>query len=425
MVSIDGLKPEYVLQADAHGLKIPTLRSFLTRGAYAEGVVGVVPTVTYPSHTTLVTGVWPAEHGILANVTFDPLLDLESWYWYAQDVKVPTLWDVAKQAGIVTASVSWPVTVDSRSIEYLIPEYWRTRTLNDHKLLDALSRPVGWLRDAEGKLGPYNESSIDAVEADRVRTKFALEILRTAKPGFMTIHLAALDHLEHITGPFSKESDQTLESIDQMIGSLRDAVLANDPSATVVIVSDHGFAPVNRRVNLVMPFIKEGLIRTKAADGTVGPSRIVSWDAAFWPAGGCAAVVLRNPEDVEVKTRVKKLLLNMKTDPTYGIARVIEQPELSKMGGFPGATFLVEMSLGSEAAWAQTGPFVTVAPGTGTHGYLPDRPGMRASFFISGAGIAAGRDLGLIDMRQIAPTIANILNVNLPAAKAERLPVLQ
>jgi predicted AlkP superfamily pyrophosphatase or phosphodiesterase len=72
MISVDGLKPEYVLDADAHGLKIPFLRSLMRDGAYARGVNGVWPTVTYPSHTTLLTGLSPAEHGIYNNLEFDP-----------------------------------------------------------------------------------------------------------------------------------------------------------------------------------------------------------------------------------------------------------------------------------------------------------------------------------------------------------------
>ncbi|HXB00681.1 MAG TPA: alkaline phosphatase family protein, partial [Steroidobacteraceae bacterium] len=72
MISVDGLKPEYVLDADAHGLKIPFLRSLMQGGAYARGVTGVWPTVTYPSHTTLLTGLSPAEHGIYNNLEFDP-----------------------------------------------------------------------------------------------------------------------------------------------------------------------------------------------------------------------------------------------------------------------------------------------------------------------------------------------------------------
>src|SRR5277367_4349834 len=57
MISVDGMKPEYALDADAHGLKIPFLRSLMRDGAYARGVIGVWPTVTYPNHTTLLTGV--------------------------------------------------------------------------------------------------------------------------------------------------------------------------------------------------------------------------------------------------------------------------------------------------------------------------------------------------------------------------------
>jgi len=64
MVSVDGMRPDYVLEADAHGLRIPFLRKLAAEGAYARGVEGVWPTNTYPSHTTLLTGVLPAEHGI-------------------------------------------------------------------------------------------------------------------------------------------------------------------------------------------------------------------------------------------------------------------------------------------------------------------------------------------------------------------------
>ncbi len=99
VISVDGLRPDYVTAADAHGAKVPQLRKFLHDGTYAQGVTGVIPTVTYPSHTTLMTGVWPAKHGILANQTFDPLQkNHEGWYWYAEDIRVPTLWDAAAAA---------------------------------------------------------------------------------------------------------------------------------------------------------------------------------------------------------------------------------------------------------------------------------------------------------------------------------------
>lgn len=91
LVSVDALSPDYVHRADSYGLRIPTLRSMLRDGSAATGVRGVLPTVTYPTHTTMMTGVSPNRHGILANTTFDPLDQNQGgWHWYAENVKVPT-----------------------------------------------------------------------------------------------------------------------------------------------------------------------------------------------------------------------------------------------------------------------------------------------------------------------------------------------
>src|SRR5262245_51125043 len=80
MISIDGLRP--ALLRDGR-LAAPTLTRLAASGVYAAGVIGVFPTVTYPSHTTLITGVPPAEHGIYNNHPFDPEDGAESaWYWY-------------------------------------------------------------------------------------------------------------------------------------------------------------------------------------------------------------------------------------------------------------------------------------------------------------------------------------------------------
>jgi hypothetical protein len=438
MISIDGLRPDYVTQADRHGLKIPTLRRFLALGSYAEGVVGVVPTVTFPSHTTLVTGVWPTEHGIYSNRMFDPLNTIfDEWYWYASEIKTPTLWEAVSKTGKVTASVAWPVTVDAKWVKYAIPEFWRAKMPENVKLLEAISNPPGWLGDVEASLGLDEQtaaaafqsvgihSNPEAIAADEIRTKLALKILADEKPEFMTVHLGSLDHIEHSTGPFSKDSNEALEQIDEMVDRLCRSALANDPSTVIAIVSDHGFASVEKHVNLQVPFISEGFLKLKTPGGPSERPQIASWDAAPWAAGGTAAVVLRDSQDDVLRTRVKNFLQKLKDDPTFEIARVIEQPALGAMGGYPEAAFLVEMKLGADVGSNLVGPVIQAAPGTGTHGYLPDRPEMRASLFIMGRRIAAARNLGLVDMRQVAPTIATILGVNLPSASAETLHVLQ
>src|SRR5471030_1769898 len=126
LISIDGMKPEAVIDAQSHGLKVPNLRAFMADGAYAQGVRGVLPTLTYPSHTTMLTGASPGKHGILNNTTFDPLLrNQRGWYWYAEDIKVPTLWAAAAAAKLKTANVYWPVSVGAK-ITYNLPQIWRT-----------------------------------------------------------------------------------------------------------------------------------------------------------------------------------------------------------------------------------------------------------------------------------------------------------
>ena len=424
LISIDGLRPDYVTRADAHGLKIPNLRQFLSEGAYAEGVVGVVPTVTYPSHTTLVTGVWPSEHGVLANVKFDPLRkNADGWYWYAQDEKAPTLWQAAAAAKIVTASVNWPVTVEAPGIQFNLAEYWRAGSDDDLNLLEAVSRPAGFLADLQSRLGPYVNGLQEGVPSDAVRTRFAAEIIKTKKPGFMTVHLIDLDGESHEHGPFSVESNATLEQLDSMIGTLRDAALANDATTVVIVVSDHGFSRTDFRFNWRVPFIASGLMVLKPRKIGEEKISISSWDAELWVAGGSAAVMLRDPHDAALQQRVRSLLLKLKADRKNGIARVIEGDEARRLGGWPDASFLVELNSDYQFGNAWSGPIVTPAPATGMHGYLPDRSEMNASFFAMGHGVARAKNLGVIDMRQVAPTVARLLGVELPTAKAANLPI--
>jgi predicted AlkP superfamily pyrophosphatase or phosphodiesterase len=445
MISVDGMKPEYVIQADAHGLKIPFLRSMLAEGVYADGVTGVWPTITYPSHTTLITGVRPAEHGIYSNLEFDPKHTFaDSWFWYAAQIRAPTLWQAAHHAGLKTASVGWPVSVGAAQVDFLIPEYWRefrpTDDLNpsDRDLIAALSRPEGMLTAMQARLGPYLNGNDITQDADAVKTRFALDILRTHKPAFMTVHLSSLDETEHEHGPFSAEANLDLEALDGMLSQLVAAARANDPDSVALIVSDHGFEPLTHKVNFYAVFLREGLIQA-SADPQTKAIKVLSWKAEPWPAGGMAAIMLHDPTDAAAFAQVRELLHTLAADERYGISEVLEKDAIQQRGGFPQASFLVAMKPGyvpaywpsslpsSDTAGDTAGDAASAAVselhGVGGHGFSPEDPQMRASFFISGTGIAQHRDLGVIDMRRIAPTVAKLLRVKLPTATAEPLPL--
>jgi predicted AlkP superfamily pyrophosphatase or phosphodiesterase len=434
MISIDGLKPEYITQADAHGMKIPYLRTLLRDGAYAEGVVGIWPTITYPSHTTLVTGVWPDEHGITNNQEFDPLQRFGgAWNWYAAGIRVPTLWQAAHKSGLRTASVGWPVSVGATDVDVLIPEYWRDKNVSsssdpqDRMLMAALTRPDTLLDQLQAAAGPYMNGNDTSIGGDETKTRYALEILRRFKPGFMTLHLSSLDDSQHAHGPFSPEACADLEAIDGMVARLAHQEFALNPSAVVVIVSDHGFMNITHSINLAIPFLQAGL-----AEGSLNPvtkaPEISSWKAEPWMAGGMAAIMLNDknggPNDHATEQQVHDMLAKLAADPANGIAEVLDRDAIHKRGAFPDAAFLVVFQPGYYAGTALSGSLITPIPGTrGSHGFSPEYPEMRASFFAVGAGIAHHRDLGVVDMRQIAPTVAGILHVSMPTAKAMPLHV--
>jgi predicted AlkP superfamily pyrophosphatase or phosphodiesterase len=413
LISIDGLQPADVIEAEQRGIDIPNLKRFIKEGTYASGVRGVLPTVTYPSHATLLTGVSPAKHGIIGNNSFDPMqVNQSGWYWYASDFKVPTLWDAAAKAGMTTANVHWPVSVKAGAIKWNIPQIWRTGHADDAKLVKALSTP-GLVESLEVKLGDYAPGIDESIAGDETRGKFAAALIERERPYFVTVYLTALDHEQHEKGPDTQSAYSILKRIDAIVGRLIAVQTRAHPDSVIAVASDHGFSKVDTEINLYRAFIDEGLI-TLGAEG-----KIKEWLASPWNSGGSSAIMLAKPDDVALTKRVKSLLDRLKADPKNRIAKIATAADIKAMGGNPEAAFYVQLELNAYASGFQGKDVPLVGPSgsKGTHGYFPNEPAMRSSFMMMGRRIEKGRNLGEIDMRAIAPTLAKLLGVRLPDAE--------
>jgi predicted AlkP superfamily pyrophosphatase or phosphodiesterase len=413
LISIDGLQPADVIEADKRGIDIPNLKRFVAEGSYATGVRGVLPTVTYPSHATLVTGASPARHGIIGNISFDPLqINQGGWYWYGSDYKVPTLWDAAAKAGLTTANVHWPVSVGVASITYNIPQIWRTGHSDDAKLLKALSTP-GLVASLEAKLGDYAPGIDESIGGDEIRGRFAALLIEREKPQFATVYLTALDHEQHEQGPDTPKAHAVLRRIDAIVGRLVAAQMQAHPGSVVAVVSDHGFSKVDTEINLYRAFIDAGLIMLDEV------GKIASWDASPWNSGGSSAIVLARPDDAVLKAKVADLLARLKADPKNRIAAIADAGGIKALGGNPVASFYVSFEPNAYAGGYKGKGAALVGPSgsKGTHGYFPTSPLMRSTFMMMGRGVPEGRNLGDIDMRSIAPTLAKALGVALPDAE--------
>lgn len=378
MISIDGLMPELVLQADRHALDLPVLRRFLIDGSFAERVVNVNPTVTNPNHTTLVTGVLPSEHGILNNRPFAASATLPGTYQQYSQIRVPTLWGAAKAAGLKTGSMFWPVTTGAEDIDF--------------------------------NLSAGSDEDDDQIVRDAIR------LIKDERPELLTVHLVSFDHEQHASGPFTPRAFAVLERIDGAVGRIIDAQRTVYPESVIMIVSDHGFFEVKHKMNLNRALVDAGFI-SPDANGDVG-----SWRAFAWYVGGSAMVVL---EDDAVRSSVGAFLRGLAHEPENGIERVYSRDEIASAGLASNVEFVVSFRPGYRMGTSLTGPLLEPFSG-GAHGAYTtrdDRPDMHASLFVSGPGIASGRNLGIVDMRQIAPTIAGILGIAFPSAKSPPLPV--
>jgi len=240
------------------------------------------------------------------------------------------------------------------------------------------------------------------------------------QPEFMTVYLTALDHEQHLEGPASPAAYKVLERIDVLIGKLVAAQREAHPDAVIAIASDHGFAALDTEVNLFRAFIDAGLITVDAQN------KVTSWRAMPWPSGGSAAIILADVADPKLEQQVADVLGALKKNPELKIDRILTQSEIEAKGGNPGAKFYIGFKPGAAAGGYKgaNAPLISKASYRGTHGYFPDEPFMRAAFMIMGPVIRKGHDLGIIDMRSIAPTIAQILGASLPKAEAVSLDVV-
>ncbi|MEO8797633.1 MAG: ectonucleotide pyrophosphatase/phosphodiesterase, partial [Polyangiaceae bacterium] len=395
LISIDALKPEYFLDPASHA-KIPALQALMARGTFGA-LEGVYPTVTYPTHTTMVTGVNPSSHGILVNTPFDPLYtNQDGWNWYAADITAPTLWQAAHAKGLTVGAVYWPVTVGA-DIDWNLPQVWRAKNAEDDKLMRALARPRGLAEEIEahGHALP-SESRGDAVRGDS-----AEYVLRAYAPNLMLVYYTDLDSVQHQTGAFSDRAYATLEKIDGQVARLERAAEAIGIAAdtTFVVVSDHGFADVDKVVRPAVALAKAGLINVEGG-------RVKDWKAGLLSAGGMCGIVLKNPDDDATRERTGALLEDLAKDKTNGIAAIDGAAEIAKMEGFRGATWVLEAEPGYFFSSSLWGDLVGPSGERGMHGYRADHADMHASIIAAGPAVTRRGNLGMAHMVDVAPTIA-------------------
>ena len=362
LVGIDGFRADYLDRGVT-----PTLSRLAAEGVRAEGGMRPsFPSVTFPNFYTLVTGLHPDRHGLVYNMMRDPDLpdrtftlrdraEVMDRVWY--DAAEP-IWVTAEKAGLRTATLFWPGS--EAAIGGVRPTYW----LPFEQTVPSLARVnilLGW---------------------------FTLPI--EERPRLATLYFDIVDSAGHRYGPGAPETDAALTEADAAVAALLAGLEARGIEADLVIVADHGMAPVSgERVVFLDDRIDVSAFRGSTEGPVAGldplPGREAEVEAALLGAGEHMACW-----------------------------RKAEIPERLAYGRNPRVPAIVCLA---ETGWligsrARTDPANIRG---GAHGYDNAAPEMRALFIGHGPSFAPGTRLTEMDSVDVQPLLGRLLGLTVPA----------
>lgn len=405
VISIDGFAA-YALNDET--LPVPNLRELIRNGVAAESMKPVNPTVTWPNHTSIVTGNAPARHGVLYNGA--PVrggagqpVKVEPFTPKNELVRGVTVYDVAHAAGLTTAEVDWVAIQDASTITWPFAEYGYPERAVEKEMVAA-----GLMTAAQIQ----NFRKLPITMRDELWTRAGEYILTKHKPNLLLFHLLTTDSVQHRYGARSLAGYTALSHADAKVGRLVEATRRAGifDRTTFIVVSDHGFHTYDRRI------APNALLAQKGLDKV----------AHVIPEGGTAMVYVTQPEGkADTVAQLKQLFGNVE-----GVARVIDPSEYAPLG-FPDPAKEPRMP---DLVLAATGPYAFSGSSTGaliqrepagatpgSHGYLNSEPDMQAIFIASGRGIRRGAVLGPVNNLDVAPTIARLLGLTLPSPDGKPL----
>ena len=401
LISIDGFRPVFYTESKWATVNLHQLAQ---KGVCCEYVRGIFPTVTYPSHTTLITGCYPAEHGVYYNTTIDSSGKPGNWIYDFKEIKVETLWEAAKKAGLTTASVSWPVSVNSTFIDYNIPEIWSFENPMDRRgATSTYCNPPGLFEEvvqyATGEM-EMNDYNLTSLSMDDNLSRIAGYIIRKYKPDLLTIHFPNTDGAEHKEGLNGELVERAIANADHAVGYIYDAlskagILEN---TAIIVTGDHGFANTHTSIAPNV-WLRENELLDKAF---------------FFSAGGSAFLHLKNTNDNKTTGKVKALL---ESQPEYRkkLFRIVTKEEMKAIGADPDATLALTAIEGFSFNNDREPPLMRPSNG-GKHGYYPDFQNIQTGFIGYGKGLKSEITVPCIGLEDIAPIVANLLGFKLENA---------
>lgn len=359
LISFDGFRHDYM----SRGIT-PNLQKVADNGVKALSLMPVYPSKTFPNHTSIITGMYPENHGIISNTFYDPYFDetykisdstqVRNPRWY----KGEAFWETAQRNGIIAASFFWPGS--EVNLEYRRPKYFKDYD-HDYPYKLRVDGIIEWL-----KL-PLNE-----------------------RPRFLTLYFDATDSYAHKYGTNSDSLNYAIKIVDGMAGYLMDQLSQIQllDSTNLIFLSDHGMTEINNEkfVNL---------------EDILGDEKVNYWN---W-----STFCLIQPEKERVEAVYNKLKAN---ERHFKIYKKNEVPDFYRFSSSPLLSDLIVITeLGWEAGDSSAQKGFIAWNSKGNHGYEKDALDMHGYFVAMGPSFRKNFKTGTLRNLDIYPLLCEIFNI--------------
>lgn len=408
LVSMDAM-----IREDLDYLKTkPSFGWLLDHCAQVERVRSIYPTLTYPCHATMVTGCWPAKHGVVNNTYFRPGEVDPDWLWYHDVYQIPDLLDAAKAKGLTTAAIGWPAMGNHPSADWIVGEiaHTRAKTASEYQAdyLRTGTTPALWEQAGAPNIFWRTERGNDV---SRFNASACCAIIRAHQPDLTILHVGEPDAARHKHGVYGAAVRDKLDVCEEiltwLLEAIRDAGIEN--CTNLIVTADHGQMDA---VQLAQPniLLVEGGFAELNADGS-----LKSWRAWSHMVGMSATVYVKAPGDEPV---VYDLL---KAHEGQGYSKVYTREEAAAEGFAGEFAFVLETDGRTEFGNGWLGEYLRPIVGPrGDHGFHPDK-GPRPTLLAAGPAFQTGAWLKHADLIDGAPTWAKVLGLDLPNADGRAL----
>ncbi|HKM04815.1 MAG TPA: ectonucleotide pyrophosphatase/phosphodiesterase [Lachnospiraceae bacterium] len=409
-----------MISLDAMGAKdlelmstLPHMAAFMKKAAICNNVNSVYPSLTYPAHTSIITGKSPKNHGIINNTLFQPQYENPDWASNRKFIKGTTLYDEVIKKGWKVASLLWPVTGKSK-IQYNLSEIHANRWWQDQTVLTALNGSFKYNLQLLKFMGELKKG-IRQPALDNFVQKAALYTIRKYNPNMLLVHFLDVDLNRHAYGVNHDKVKEAIMRMDLRIGEILAALESTGDmnKTTVVILGDHYQKDTHTVVYFNNLLKKKGYLETKGC-------KIKSYKVIAKNCDGSCYIYL-NPKyknNAKMTEEVTHMFQELQKDSTYGIQHIFSSKEVESLGADDTCVLMIEAKDGyyyldeTEALTRRVNE-VKKHKMRGTHGYLPTKNDYQTFFMASGCGIHEGVRINEMTLMDEGVTLAKLLDVNL------------